>query len=143
MKQTRKDPDQVGTGGAPKGVLRDERRGHPPSVSGSYAGLATNPATSGVNIFSGEFTADGADPTGHLTGTEDIGDTTGPVSGVPFTATYSMPDYVDGIYTTYGRGSVTMVSQSGTSGVMYVISPSKLVILPLNDPNPSVWLFEH
>ena len=115
------------------------------SVSGGYAGLATNPATSGVNIFSGEFTADGADPNGHLTGTEDIGDTTGPVSGVPFTATYSMPYPNDSAFPppTYGRGSVTMVSQSGASGVMYVISPSKFVILPLNDPNPSVWVFEH
>jgi hypothetical protein len=116
------------------------------SVSGGYAGLATNPATSGVTIFSGEFTADGADPTGHLTGTEDIDDAaTGQISGAPFTATYSMPDPNSSAFPqpTYGRGSVTMVSQSGTSGVIYVISTSKFVILPLNDPNPSVWVFEH
>ncbi len=36
-----------------------------------------------------------------------------------------------------------MISQSGASGVAYVISSSKFVILPMNDPNPSVWLFEH
>jgi hypothetical protein len=115
--------------------------GQPPSnssVSGSYAGLATNPATSGVTIFSGEFTADGASPTGNLTGTEDIGSTTGPVAGVPFAATYSISSSP-----TSGRGAVTMASQSGTSGVVYVISPSKFVILPMNDPNPSVWVFEH
>jgi hypothetical protein len=109
-------------------------------VSGGYAGLATNPATSGVTIFSGEFTADGATPTGHLNGTEDIGDATGTglISGAPFMSTYSISSSP-----TTGRGSVTMVSRSGASGVAYVISSSKFVILPLNDPNPSVWLFEH
>jgi hypothetical protein len=113
-------------------------------VSGGYAGLATNPATSGVTIFSGEFAADGASPTGNLTGTEDIDDAaTGQISGAPFSATYSIPSPTNGSSSTPGRGSVTMISQSGTSGVMYVISPSKFVILPMNDPNPSVWLFEH
>lgn len=107
-------------------------------VSGGYAGLATNPATSGVTIFSGEFTADGASPTGNLTGTEDVDGTTGPVSGAPFKATYSISPSP-----TSGRGAVTMISQSGASGVAYVISSSKFVILPMNDPNPSVWLFEH
>jgi hypothetical protein len=108
------------------------------SVLGDYAGLATNPATSAATIFSGEFTADGVSPTGNLTGTEDIGDATGPISGVPFKATYSVSSMP-----TNGRGAVTMISQSGASGVAYVISSSKFVILPLNDPNPSVWLFEH
>jgi hypothetical protein len=113
------------------------------SISGTYAGLASTPATSNATIFSGEFTGDGASPTGNLTGTEDIGDTTGPLSGVPFSATYSIPFPTNGSSSTPGRGSVTMISQSGTSGVVYVISPSKFVILPLNDPNPSVWVFEH
>jgi hypothetical protein len=108
------------------------------SVSGGYAGLATNPATSSVTIFSGEFTADGASPTGNLTGTEDIDGATGPMSGVPFKATYSISSAP-----TNGRGAVTMISSSGASGVAYVISSSKFVMLPLNDPNPSVWLFEH
>src|SRR6266568_4239900 len=35
------------------------------SVSGRYAGSTTTPATLGVPIFSGEFTADGASPTGN------------------------------------------------------------------------------
>jgi len=108
------------------------------SVSGGYAGLATNPATAGVTIFSGEFTADGASPTGNLTGTEDIDGATGPISGAPFKAMYSISSAP-----TSGRGAVTMVSSSGASGVAYVISSSKFVILPLNDPNPSIWLFEH
>jgi hypothetical protein len=109
------------------------------SVLGSYAGLATNPATAGVTIFSGEFNADGASPTGNLTGTEDIDDAaTGQISGAPFAATYSISSSP-----TNGRGAVTMTSKSGTMGVEYVISSSKFLILPLNDPNPSVWLFEH
>lgn len=110
------------------------------SVLGSYAGVATNPATSGVTIFSGEFVADGASPTGHLNGTEDIGDATGTgsTSGVPFMSTYSISSSP-----TNGRGAVTMISKSGASGVEYVISSSKFVILPLNDSNPSVWVFEH
>jgi hypothetical protein len=108
------------------------------SVSGGYAGLATNPATPGVTMFSGEFTADGASPTGNLTGTEDIDNAAGRISGVRFTASYSISSSP-----TSGRGAVTMVSHSGPNGVAYVISSSKFVILPLNDPNPSVWLFEH
>ncbi len=108
------------------------------SVLGSYAGLATNPATSGVTIFSGEFTGDGASPTGQLTGTEDIGDAIEPISGVPFSSTYSISSSP-----TSGRGAVTVISPSGGSGVAYAISSSRFVILPLNDPNPSVWLFEH
>jgi hypothetical protein len=108
------------------------------SISGGYAGLATNPASAGVTPFSGEFTADGGSPTGNLTGTEDIDGVTGPMSGVPFKGTYAISSAP-----TSGRGAVTMVSQSGASGVAYVISSSKFVILPMNDPNPSVWLFEH
>ena len=108
------------------------------SVMGGYASLATNPATSGVTIFSGEFTADGASPTGSLTGAEDIDDATGQISGAPFTARYSISSSP-----TSGRGAFTVVSPSAGSGVAYVISPSRFVILPLSDPNPSVWLFEH
>src|SRR5712664_1505913 len=51
------------------------------SLKGTYAGYATNPAAFGVTVFSGEFTADGAGPTGNIAGTEDIGAPTGPVSG--------------------------------------------------------------
>jgi hypothetical protein len=107
------------------------------SVSGKYAALATTPATSGVTIFSGEFTADGASATGSLTGTEDIGAASGPISGQAFSATYSVSSSPIN-----GRGSVTITSPSSQSALAYIISPSRLVILPLGDPNPSVWLFE-
>lgn len=107
------------------------------SVSGNYAGSATTPAKSGVTIFSGEFTADGSSPTGNLTGTADVGNPSGPISGLAFSATYSISSSP-----TNGRGTVTITSRSGASAVAYVISPSKFVILPLSDANPSVWLFE-
>src|SRR6195256_305182 len=43
------------------------------ALKGAYAGYATNPATFGVVVFSGEFSADGATPTGNITGTAEIG----------------------------------------------------------------------
>src|SRR5467141_2344810 len=51
------------------------------ALKGTYAGYATNPVGSGVVVFSGEFAADGASPTGNITGTEDISTSNGPVSG--------------------------------------------------------------
>jgi len=107
------------------------------SVSGNYAGFATTPATFGVTTFSGEFTADGASPTGNLSGTRDISDPTGLASDQAFSATYSISSSP-----TNGRGTVTISSGSGGSALAYVISPSKFVVLPTSDPNPSVWLFE-
>src|SRR6266851_5233160 len=60
------------------------------TLNGPYAGYATNPVSFGVVVFSGEFAADGASPTGNMTGTEDIGAPSGPVSGAAFKATYSV-----------------------------------------------------
>src|SRR5712664_2295700 len=60
------------------------------ALKGTYAGFTTNPADFGVVVFSGEFSADGATPTGNITGTEDIGASSGPVSGAAFQATYSV-----------------------------------------------------
>ena len=107
------------------------------AVQGTYAGSAISPATSNVAIFSGEFTADGASPTGNITGIEDIGASSGPVSGSAFNATYSISSSP-----TNGRGTMTITSGSGGSAVVYVVSPSKFVVVPLNDPNPAVWIFE-
>jgi hypothetical protein len=107
------------------------------SVTRNYAGFSSAPATFGVNVFSGEFTADGASPTGNLTGAMDIGDANGPASGQAFSATYSISSSP-----TNGRGSLTITSGSGGSALAYVISPSKFVVLPTSDPNPSVWVFE-
>src|SRR6266436_1003070 len=107
------------------------------SLKGTYAGYATNPAAFGVTVFSGEFTADGAGPTGNITGTEDIGAATGPVSGQAFKATYSVSPSP-----TNGRGTMTVSSGTGGNVVVYMISASKFVALSLNDPNPAILDFE-
>src|SRR5690242_14519535 len=107
------------------------------AVNGTYAGLAETPAGFGVAAFSGEFTAAGASPNGNINGVEDIGASSGPISGAAFQAAYSISSSP-----TNGRGAVTITSSSGGSAVAYVISPSKLVMVPLNDPNPAVWIFE-
>src|SRR6266478_2571596 len=107
------------------------------AVKGAYAGFTTTPATFGADVFSGEFTADGASPTGNITGTQDTGASSGPNSGVAFNATYSVSSS-----STNGRGTMTVTSGSGGSAVVYVISPSKFVVVPLNDPNPAVLIFE-
>jgi trimeric autotransporter adhesin len=106
-------------------------------VKGTYAGSATHPASFGVAVFSGEFNADGASPTGNLTGNEDIGAPSGPVSGEPFNANYSVT-----ASPTNGRGTMTVSSGTGGNAVIYVISPSKFVALSQNDPNPAILVFE-
>ncbi|MGC0775070.1 MAG: hypothetical protein WB543_19200 [Candidatus Acidiferrum sp.] len=105
------------------------------AVTGTYAGLAETPAALGVSIFSGEFTADGASPTGNLTGVEDIGAPSGPSLGVTANATYSIS-----AAPTDGRGTTS--GGIGGTGVLYVVSPSKFVVLSLRDPNPAVLIFE-
>jgi hypothetical protein len=104
------------------------------AVKGTYAGSATNPPAFGVTVFSGEFAADGA---GSITGHEDIGAPSEPVSGEAFNATYSVS-----ASPTNGRGTMTVSSGTGGNVVMYVISPSKFVALSQNDPNPAILLFE-
>ena len=107
------------------------------ALRGSYAGQTTAPATFGVVVFSGEFTADGASPTGNMTGTEDIGAQSGPVSGAAFKATYSVSSSP-----TNGRGTMTVTSGIGGSAVIYMVSAAKFVAVSLNDPNPAVLIFE-
>ena len=107
------------------------------AVQGTYAGLASAPANFAVTVFSGEFTADGASPTGNIVGSEDIGAASGPIAGAAFKATYSISSTP-----TNGRGTSTISSGSGGSAVVYVVSPSKLVMVPMNDPNPAIWVFE-
>jgi hypothetical protein len=106
-------------------------------IKGTYAGFASTPVTFGVAVSSGEFTADGANPTGNITGTQDIGASSGPNSGVAFNATYSVSSSP-----TNGRGIMTVTSGSGGSAVVYVISTSKFVTVSKNDPNPAVLIFE-
>ena len=107
------------------------------ALKGTYAGFTTNPVTFGVVVFSGEFSADGASPTGSITGTEDIGAPSGPKPGVAFNATYSVSPSP-----TNGRGTMSVTSGSGGSTVVYVISTSKFVGVSLSDPNPAVLIFE-
>jgi hypothetical protein len=107
------------------------------ALNGAYAGYATNPAAFAVTVFSGEFSADGAAPTGNMTGTEDIGAATGAVSGQAFKATYSVTPSP-----TNGRGTMTVSSGTGGNAVVYMISASKFVVLSLNDPNPAILDFE-
>jgi hypothetical protein len=107
------------------------------AVKGTYAGSTTNPASFGVTVFSGEFTADGTTPTGNITGHEDIGAPSGPVSGAALKATYSVSSSP-----TNGRGTMTVSSGTGGNAVIYFISPSKFVALSQNDPNPAILVFE-
>lgn len=107
------------------------------SLKGPYAGIATNPVGFGVTVFSGEFSASGAAPTGTMTGTEDIGTPSGPRSGVAFNSTYSVSSSP-----TNGRGTMTVTSGTGGNVVLYMISPSKFVAISQNDPNPAVLDFE-
>jgi hypothetical protein len=107
------------------------------SLSGPYAGLATLPMTLSVTIFSGEFTANGATPTGSIMGSEDIGAPSGASSGVSVNSTYSVSSTP-----TNGRGTFTG-SVGGSSAVVYVVSPSKFVVVSTTDPNPAVLVFEH
>src|SRR5580704_613396 len=106
------------------------------SVSGAYAGLTTVPATLGVTIFSGEFSANGASPLASIIGSEDIGAPSGASSGVSVNATYSVSSSP-----TNGRGTFTG-SIGGGNAVAYVVSPTKFVLVSMSDPNPAVLLFE-
>jgi hypothetical protein len=107
------------------------------TLKGTYAGCATNPATFSVAAFSGEFSADGAVSVGNINGTEDIGAPSGPVSAAAFKGTYSVASSP-----TNGRGTMTISSGAGGNAIIYMISASKFVVLPLNDPNPAIWNFE-
>ncbi len=106
------------------------------AVAGRYAGSTSYAGTLGVTIFSGEFTANGASPTGTITGTEDIGAPTGASLAVAANATYTISSSP-----TNGRG--TIAGNIGGSGIVYVVSTSKFVVVSLNDQNPAVLIFEH
>lgn len=107
------------------------------ALSGAYAGLATTPMTLGVTIFSGEFAANGASPSGSISGSEDIGAPGGASSGVSVSSMYSISSTP-----TNGRGTFTG-SVGGNRAIVYVVSPSKFVVVSTSDPNPAVLVFEH
>ena len=104
------------------------------AIAGKYAGSMTIPTYVNDFIFSGEFTADGASPTGSISGTEDIGTPSGAILGQPANATYS-------ISSTYANGRGAM--SGNIAGIVYVISPSKFVVLSSAVPTyPSLLIFE-
>ena len=107
------------------------------SLSGPYAGFATNPVSFGVTVFSGEFAANGASPTGTMTGAEDISTSGGPNPSAALNATYSVSTSP-----TNGRGTMTVTSGAGGDAVVYMISPSKFVAVSMSDTNPAVLDFE-
>jgi hypothetical protein len=107
------------------------------AIAGKYAGSTAIPTNVKDLIFSGEFTADGASPTGNISGIEDIGIPSGPSLAVPANYTYSIsspnaPPYVSWWYVNGNR-----------AGIVYVISPSKFVVV-LWDPSSynSLLIFE-
>lgn len=104
------------------------------AVMGVYAG-STAIATSVNNvIFSGVFTADGASPTGSISGIEDIGATSGASLGTPVNATYSIPiNYVNG----KGTMSRSITGSGDYTDNVFVISPSKFVVIAYFPPSPS------
>jgi hypothetical protein len=106
------------------------------AIAGKYAGSMVIPTYVNDFIFSGEFTADGASPTGSISGTEDIGTPSGAILGQPANATYSISSpYVN------GKGSW---SENGSTSIVYVLSPSKFVVLSSAIPtHPSLLIFEH
>jgi hypothetical protein len=107
------------------------------TLNGTYGGFATNPVSFRVVAFSGEFAANGANPTGNINGTEDISTPSGPNSGAAFSATYSISSSP-----TNGRGTMTVTSGTGGSAVIYMISPSKFVVVSQSDPYPALMEFD-
>ena len=107
------------------------------ALKGTYAGFATTPVSFRVTAFSGEFAADGASPTGTLTGAEDISSSSGPSQGVAYNATYSISSSP-----TNGRGTMTVTSGTGGTAVIYMISPAKFVEVSQTDPYPALMEFD-
>ncbi len=103
------------------------------AITGKYAGSMTIPTYVNQFIFSGEFTADGVSPTGHISGTEDIGTPSGAILNQPANATYS-------VTSTYRNGAGALTGN--IAGILYVISPSKFVVVS-SDSHPALLVFEH
>src|SRR5205807_2501481 len=101
-----------------------------------YAGSTTTPATFGVVVFSGEFTADGGSPNGNISGTADIGSPSGPISGAGFNATYSVSSSPIN-----GRATMTITSGSGGSDYVYVNSTSQFVAVSTNAAGTAALIF--
>jgi hypothetical protein len=131
-------PDSSGGTAAPSGFGEPQASGPltNSSVQGRYVGSTMSPNSLNQTIFSGEFTADGA---GTLAGTEDISAASGPRLSVATTATYSSISSYPATAPTNGRGSISgsfgatgnFPAPPGNNfpGIIYVISPSKFIVL--------------
>jgi hypothetical protein len=124
-------PDTSTTTAAPSGFGEPQAAGPltNSSVQGKYVGYTMNPANLYQTIFSGVFTADGASPTGTLTGTEDISAPSGARLGVATTATYSVSSVGGSISGNFGAIGNFPPDPYNFSGTVYVISPSKFIVL--------------
>jgi hypothetical protein len=95
------------------------------SVIGTYWGGSIMPATASVtDSVTGAF----ADGNGNLTGTTNTSGSGGSAT-VPVNAVYSVD----------GTGRITL--NGSVTAILYVVSPTKTVVLPAIDPNPAlaVW----
>ena len=108
------------------------------AIAGNYAGSTAIPTNVRDVIFSGEFTADGASPTGNISGIEDIGAPSGPSLAVPANATYSVS-----ISSTFVNGKGWWYVNGSRAGIIYVISPSKFVVVSWDPSSQSLLIFEH
>jgi len=131
-------PDSSGGTSAPSGFGEPQASGPltNSSVQGRYVGSTMSPNSLNQTIFSGVFTADGAST---LAGTEDISAASGPRLAVATTATYSSISSFPATAPTNGRGSISgsfgaignFPAPPGNNfpGIIYVISPSKFIVL--------------
>jgi len=131
-------PDSSGGTSAPSGFGEPQASGPltNSSVQGRYVGSTVSPNSLNQTIFSGVFTADGAST---LAGTEDISAASGPRLAVATTATYSSISSFPATAPTNGRGSISgsfgaignFPAPPGNNfpGIIYVISPSKFIVL--------------
>jgi len=126
-------PDTLGGTSAPSGFGEPQAAGPfaNSSVQGKYVGSTMNPASLYQTIFSGVFIADGASPTGTLTGTEDISAPIGARLGVATTTTYSSisSNGIGSISGSFGATGNFPPDPYNFPGTIYVISPSKFIVL--------------
>jgi hypothetical protein len=97
------------------------------SVIGEYWGGSIMPATASVtDSVTGAF----ADGNGNLTGTTSTSGSGG-TGSAPLTATYSVD----------ATGRITLTENGIVTEILYVVSPTRTVVLPATDPNPAlaVW----
>jgi len=126
-------PDSAGGTSATSGFGEPQAAGPltNSSVQGKYVGYTMNPASLYQTIFSGVFTADGASPTGTLTGTEDISAPIGARLGVATTTTYSSisSNGIGSISGSFGATGNFPPDPYNFPGTICVISPSKFIVL--------------